>query len=103
MEHDHIQVLFKETNSSLEKSLIDLEDDKLIDMEYFDKMVQKLCIAIQGVPKNEAVQYEKPLMKLAKDLANLSEELDRRREELKKQIQNIGNHKKAHSSYKKQN
>jgi len=103
MEHDHIKVLFKETNTSLEKSLIDLESDKLIDMEYFDKMVQKLCLAIQGLPKQEAIQYETPLMKLAKDLASLSEELDRKREELKKQIQNIGHHKKAHSSYKNQN
>lgn len=102
MEHNHIKTFFEEANSALDKSLHDLTDERLIDMTYFDSMVQKLCSAIQKLQKDESIQYEKPLMKLGKDLANLSEELDKRKGQLKKQIQNLNHHQKANSAYKKQ-
>lgn len=94
----------KELMSKAEQELAvcqnDFHLDRPVNMARFEGTVADLCRAIEKLPQSEILQFEAPMKKMGETLQKLSEDLTKKRDELKGQMQGLSTHKLAQAAYK---
>lgn len=66
----------------------------------FENTVRELCEIVTKLPKEEARQYENSMISLSDSLSDLAGKLEKKRDEVKKQIEGLDYNKKAQIAYK---
>jgi len=99
MGHNRARELLEEAQNLIVKCREDIENGGTPDMGIFEKSLRDFCDVLAHMPREEAKEYEKNLQDLGQSLHSLSEDLSRKRDELRMRMQGLGAQQRAAEAY----
>lgn len=66
----------------------------------FEITIRNLCESVATLPKGQADKFQKPMAKLGQELSDLAAQLEKRKDEVEKQIEGLEYNRKAQIAYK---
>lgn len=100
MSQQQAMKLVDDARSSLDNCFSEVKQGNLTDLGEFENIMAQLCEAIAKLPVDEIRQFEKPMRDISVNLQELSVILQKRRDELKDQMQGLSLQKRAQAAYK---
>ncbi len=101
MSHERAETLMQEAEQALRQCQADFEDGREVNVQPVEAVSREFCEILQELPIEEVRRYEEPLKALMLGLEALQLLLQARRDELKNQIQGLGNQQRARDAYSK--